>query len=97
MGYTAIIANDGEEAIKLLNEHRADIGLVLMDCQMPIMDGLTATRQIRHNKDSIAIIALTANDTDADRNECSKAGMDGFITKPITKQKLTEILTRFMV
>ncbi|WP_410472953.1 response regulator [Faucicola mancuniensis] len=97
LGYTAIIANDGKEAIKLLNEHRADIGLVLMDCQMPIMDGLTATRQIRHNKDSIAIIALTANDTDADRNECSKAGMDGFITKPITKQKLTEILTRFMV
>lgn len=97
LGYDTIIANDGQEAINLLNEHRAEIGLVLMDCQMPVMDGLTATRYIRSQKDSIVIVALTANDSTEDRQECHEAGMDAFLTKPISKAKLTELLSRFMI
>lgn len=97
LGYDTIIANDGQEAINLLNENRAEIGLILMDCQMPVMDGLTATRQIRSQKDSIVIVALTANDSNEDRQECHEAGMDAFLTKPISKPKLTELLSRFMI
>lgn len=96
-GYDVIIANEGEQAVKLLTENRKKISLVLMDCQMPIMDGLTAARQIRANQDSIPIIALTANDSDDDRKMCSDAGMDGFLTKPINKQKLAELLSRYMI
>ncbi|ELA09467.1 PAS/PAC sensor hybrid histidine kinase [Moraxella macacae 0408225] len=97
LGYEVIIANEGEEAVALLSQNREKIALVLMDCQMPIMDGLTATRQIRANQDSIPIIALTANDSDESRKLCSDAGMDGFLTKPINKQKLTKLLSRYMI
>lgn len=97
LGYETVIANHGEEAIQLLNTYRNEIGLILMDCQMPIMDGLTATRYIRQQKDSIAIVALTANDSTEDRQLCHDAGMNAFLTKPISKAKLTALLSRFMI
>lgn len=97
LGYETIIANDGKEAIQKLNENRLELGLVLMDCQMPVLDGLSATRRIRSQKDSIPIVALTANDSNEDRQACQEAGMDAFLTKPISKTKLTELLARFMI
>lgn len=97
LGYETIIAGDGEQAIQLLSENRSEIALILMDCQMPVMDGLTATRTIRSQKDSIVIVALTANDSEADRQECLAAGMDAFLTKPVSKKKLTELLSKFMI
>ena len=78
MGYRYLVADDGEQAVKLLSENRQRIGLVLMDCRMPILDGIEATRIIRLNKDSVPIVALTANDSDDDRNICLEAGMDSF-------------------
>lgn len=97
LGYRYLVASDGEQAVKLLSENRQQIGLVLMDCRMPILDGIEATRIIRLNKDSVPIVALTANDSDDDRNICLEAGMDSFLTKPINKQKLIEAINHYMV
>lgn len=97
LGYRYLVADDGEQAVKLLSENRQRIGLVLMDCRMPILDGIEATRIIRLNKDSVPIVALTANDSDDDRNICLEAGMDSFLTKPINKQKLIEAINHYMV
>lgn len=97
LGYRYLVASDGEQAVKLLSENRQQIGLVLMDCRMPILDGIEATRIIRLNKDSVPIVALTANDSDDDRNICLEVGMDSFLTKPINKQKLIEAINHYMV
>ena len=96
LGYRVLIANNGQQAIELLKEHRTQIGLILMDCQMPVLDGLEATRRIRASKDSVPIIALTANDTDDDREACIHAGMDNFLTKPINRDNIAMLLNRYL-
>ncbi|HDH05022.1 MAG TPA: response regulator [Nitrospirae bacterium] len=94
-GYTLTVANNGVEALEALGKQRFD--LVLMDVQMPEMDGIEATRIIRSSKDTgfdpeIPIIAVTALAFEEDRQRCIKAGMNGCITKPFKRQELfTEI------
>ncbi len=70
--------------------------LILMDIQMPLMDGYTATREIRTLKNpeiaDIPIIALTANAFDSDRKKALKTGMNGYIAKPISMEKLMEVM-----
>jgi PAS domain S-box-containing protein len=90
-------AGNGREAIEMYSKCQPDI--VLMDMQMPIMDGLNATRNIRKleaelNKRS-AIIALTANAMAGERENCLKAGMDDYLTKPIQQKMLVETLNAF--
>ncbi|PCK09194.1 MAG: hypothetical protein COA42_05450 [Alteromonadaceae bacterium] len=83
-GYHALTAVNGEEALTVLDTSAVD--LILMDCQMPVMDGFEATRRIRASKDSIKnapIIAVTANTTSIDRAECLQAGMNDYLSKPI--------------
>ncbi|TMO59505.1 hybrid sensor histidine kinase/response regulator [Pseudoalteromonas aurantia] len=77
------IANNGLEAVNMMKEE--DFDLVLMDMQMPVMDGLTATREIRKSKSfkALPIIAMTANAMQEDVDKCTDAGMDGHIAKPI--------------
>lgn len=96
LNYRSMVAENGVQALKVLKEHRQDIALVLMDCRMPIMDGLEATQAIRDSGDDIAIIALTANDSTEDRLSCQQAGMNEFLTKPIQKQQLQKVLQRFI-
>jgi signal transduction histidine kinase/CheY-like chemotaxis protein len=85
------IANDGLEAIQAIQSH--DYDLVLMDLQMPKMDGLTATRIIRNDlKSSVRIVAMTANATLEDRQACFDVGMDGYISKPISLQEITRVI-----
>jgi two-component system, sensor histidine kinase and response regulator len=85
LGHVFVIANNGQEAIELLQQQAFD--LVLMDVQMPEMDGILATKLIReHEKsthDHIPIIAMTAHAMIGDRARCIAAGMDGYVTKPI--------------
>ncbi|SMH47917.1 PAS domain S-box protein [Azospirillum agricola] len=83
-GHSVLIASDGREAVRMAEE--TDIDLVLMDVQMPGMDGLEATRRIRglENRNSrIPIIALTAQASRSSQSECLAAGMNGFVTKPV--------------
>lgn len=95
MGLTADVAGNGIEAIKALAEAPEEdpYTLVLMDCQMPDMDGYEATRQIRagqadtHNSD-IVIIAMTANAMKGDKEKCLEAGMNDYLSKPIDAEKL---------
>ncbi|MEO8347172.1 MAG: response regulator, partial [Betaproteobacteria bacterium] len=94
MGYRADLANNGIEAVESLARQTYDV--VLMDVQMPEMDGLEATRQINARwsaTDRPRIIAMTANAMQGDREECLAAGMDDYLTKPIRVERLVEALS----
>ena len=96
LGYRSLVANNGEEAIELLEQHRSEIQLILMDCRMPILDGISATKIIRSTQDSVPILALTANDSEEDQLACMQAGMNGFLAKPLKKDKLSTMLATFL-
>ena len=94
------IANNGAEALERLAEGEFDA--VLMDCQMPVMDGFTATRRIRETEREaglgkrLPIIALTANVMSEDREHCIAAGMDAHLGKPIVASQLVDCLGRYL-
>jgi signal transduction histidine kinase/HPt (histidine-containing phosphotransfer) domain-containing protein len=93
LGQTIVVANDGVEAVKAISED--DFDLVLMDMQMPNMDGIEATRQIRKMAGAsanVAIVAMTANASDDDRRLCLEAGMSDFQSKPLTLAQLAAII-----
>jgi two-component system sensor histidine kinase/response regulator len=91
-------ARNGLEAVALMQEHAFD--LVLMDCQMPEMDGFTATREIRRLEQEfgghVPIVALTANAIEGDRESCLQAGMDDYLTKPFKGAQLAEVMARWL-
>lgn len=93
---TIIIVNNGEEAVNYLKKEHID--LVFMDLQMPIMDGLEATKQIRKFADAktLPIIAITANAMKEDKERGFACGMNHYITKPIEPQRLVEVLRLFL-
>jgi signal transduction histidine kinase/CheY-like chemotaxis protein/ligand-binding sensor domain-containing protein len=91
LGYKANLATTGKEVIEILDQQYHDV--ILMDMQMPEIDGLEATRYIRkNNTQQPVIVALTANAMAEDREECFKSGMDDYISKPIKIEKLIAIL-----
>ena len=95
MGYRADLASNGLEAVESVGRQRYDV--VLMDVQMPEMDGLDATREICARwqaHDRPRIIAMTANAMQGDRDMCLAAGMDDYLTKPIRVDRLIEALSR---
>lgn len=92
-------AQSGEEAVDMVGTHPFD--LILMDCQMPEMDGFEASRMIQEMKHSgivadIPIIALTANAMKGDRERCLESGMNDYLTKPLRKTKLCEALMHWL-
>ena len=94
MGYRADLASNGVEAVESVERQRYD--LVLMDVQMPEMDGLEASREIvrRWPQDRPRIVAMTANAMQGDREECLAAGMDDYLSKPIRVDELVQALRR---
>ena len=96
LGYRSVVAENGQQALDMLQQQRQDISLILMDCRMPVMDGLQATQAIRAQGDKIAIVALTANNTKEDRDACIEVGMDEFLSKPINKKELEAVLQSFI-
>lgn len=100
-GIQVDIASDGDEALAIMQEvpaHTYD--LILMDIQMPRMDGYTVTKKIRSlpNKENanIPILALTANAYEEDKNQSIEAGMNGYISKPIQIQELFQALQKIL-
>ncbi|MGA9475696.1 MAG: response regulator [Terriglobales bacterium] len=89
-------AENGQIAVRMVIEHNYD--LVLMDMQMPVMDGLAATRAIRLKPEfqSLPIVAMTANVMDSDRDKCTEAGMNGHLAKPIDPHALFAALLRWI-
>ena len=97
LGYEADIVADGAEAVRLLGERSYD--LVLMDCQMPVLDGYQATEAIRRAEAGgrrVPIIALTANAMASDRERCLECGMDDFVSKPLKLQELGRVIERWI-
>jgi PAS domain S-box-containing protein len=96
LGHRADVADDGREALILVE--KCDYDLVLMDMQMPNMDGLAATAAIRalpDQRSKIPIIAMTANAMQGDRDICIAGGMDDYVSKPIDRHRLAEVLDRW--
>lgn len=99
LGCDADVAGNGREALDAIAAKRYD--LVLMDCQMPVMDGYAATRALREMEkrsggDHLTVVALTANALAGDSDACIAAGMDGYLSKPFTIRKLGEMLSRML-
>ncbi|WP_052417298.1 response regulator [Cellvibrio mixtus] len=99
LGVSMKIANNGQEAFELAGLEHFD--LILMDCQMPVMDGFEATSRIRAREQelglpAIPIIALTANAISGDREYCLSQGMDDYLSKPFSQQQLHELLSRWL-
>ena len=92
LGHEAVIANHGKEALAAIDAH--DFDLVLMDIQMPEMDGFEAVRRLRQAEVDIhlPVIALTANAMRGDRDACIEAGMDAYLSKPIRLQRLADVI-----
>ncbi|MEL6188293.1 MAG: response regulator, partial [Myxococcota bacterium] len=93
MGLEADVASHGQEAVERVAETAFDV--VFMDLQMPVMDGLTATRRIRGHGAAIEqplIVALTANALESDRIACLEAGMNAFLAKPVQLRTLRAYL-----
>jgi signal transduction histidine kinase/CheY-like chemotaxis protein/HPt (histidine-containing phosphotransfer) domain-containing protein len=93
-------AENGEQALEKLERGHYDI--VLMDCQMPVMDGYTATRAWRENEEEnnlqrLPIIAMTANAMAGDRQKCIDAGMDDYLSKPVSRELLENTLRRWLL
>lgn len=95
-GLEVEIANNGQDALQMAKTNKYD--LILMDMQMPVMDGLEATREIRKvfNSQQLPILAMTANASEADRKLCLAAGMDEHITKPINPEHLFQTLLQWV-
>ncbi len=102
LGHAVEVANHGREAVECVRRRRP--ALVLMDCQMPVMDGFAATRAIREEEEGsrltrltrLTIVAMTAFAMEGDRERCIAAGMDDYIAKPMTIDALAELLGRWL-
>ena len=94
LGYDCTVAANGREAVDAwaVGHYRA----ILMDCQMPEMDGFEATAEIRARERGVRtpIFAMTASDIPDDRKKCLEAGMDGYLTKPIVRQEVAIALAK---
>ena len=98
LGAQVSIATDGQKALDLLERLGPDFDVVLMDMQMPVLDGLSTTRAIRANPDwaQLPIVAMTANAYESDRQACLDAGMNDFMTKPLDRNHLAEVLRKWV-
>ena len=100
MGCFTQVAENGSEALQRVAESAFDV--VLMDCQMPVLDGFEATRRLREQlrgteREGLPIVALTADATEGDRERCLAAGMDDYMSKPFTLEQLQGVLRKWII
>jgi CheY-like chemotaxis protein len=93
-GFEVDCAGDGREALERLAAR--DYALVLMDCQMPVLDGYAATAEIRAGGSRVPIVAMTAHAMKGDRERCLEAGMDDYLAKPLRPEELDAALERWL-
>lgn len=98
LGIQTVMAENGQQALDCLAQSPEQFDAVLMDVQMPVMDGIQATHHIRQNPcfASLPIIAVTANAMSDERELCFKAGMQDYLSKPVNRQALNEVLLRWI-
>jgi len=96
LGYQVLVAGHGGEALEVLEQEPVD--LILMDCNMPVMDGYEASRRIRSNGrwPELPIVALTANALSDERERCRAAGMNDYLAKPFRREELAAILDSWL-
>lgn len=94
LGHQVRIANNGQEALDELETY--DFDLVLMDMQMPVMDGIEATRRLRSNGNTLPVLAFTANTSADDHRLCLEAGMQDVLIKPVQLESLNRMLEHFL-
>lgn len=94
-GIEASFANDGQEAVDMASH--GDYDLIFMDLNMPIMNGIEATRKIILSNPKIPIVAVTTNTSDKSRQECFAGGMVDYIMKPINLKVITSIMQRYLL
>ena len=96
IGLESSLAHDGQQALNMLEQNTYDA--VLMDCQMPVLDGFEATRRIRQQEalKALPVIAMTANVMEGDREKCIAAGMNDYIGKPVIEAALKKTLARWL-
>ncbi|KAK9815291.1 hypothetical protein WJX72_001151 [[Myrmecia] bisecta] len=95
LGMHCEVASNGQEAVDIAYRSHAEgncFSIILMDMAMPVMGGCDATRMLRRLGLDLPIVAMTANASDRDRDECLEAGMDGFLSKPVLKDRLAEAI-----
>ena len=97
-GYVIDVANDGREALAKLEAATQSYDVVLMDIQMPVMDGLETTREIRKNPrwDRLPVVAMTAHAMNGDKERCFQAGMDSYVSKPIQPAHLISVIEKHL-
>jgi CheY-like chemotaxis protein len=92
---TIIEAADGQQAVTIFGQNKIDV--IFMDVQMPVMNGYEATQKIRDLQQShVPIIALTAGTVIGEKEKCLEAGMDDYVSKPIVKQTLEEVVAKWI-
>lgn len=96
LGYQVELVNNGQECLEKISQH--SYPLILMDCQMPILDGYDTTRQLRLREDTkhIPIIGLTAFAMKGDREKCLKVGMNDYLSKPFTIKQIAELINKWL-
>jgi CheY-like chemotaxis protein len=92
--YQYVRAKNGKEAVEMVEKGGIDV--VLMDIKMPVMDGLEATKAIRENHPDLPIVALTANAFDSDRQLALEAGCTEFLSKPVSREKCLNTLSKLL-
>lgn len=97
-GFEVETASNGEEAVDMVRDTNSDYSLILMDIEMPIMDGLDATRAIRTlpKGRKVPIIALTAHSVEEKLKEIQKAGMNDFLLKPLDQAKTSKLVKKYL-
>lgn len=102
IGYSVHSVTNGRECVSEMMRHASDYDAILMDCNMPVMDGYAATTEIRKlekrlgGKRKIVIIAMTANVMEGDREVCIAAGMDDYLAKPVSQDSLKQMMLRWL-
>jgi CheY-like chemotaxis protein len=97
LDFQVLTAENGQVAVDTLREQMVDV--ILMDCQMPVMDGFQATREIRqldNDNANVTIIAVTANAMAKDRDTCLQAGMNDYLSKPVKAHQIKQILGKWL-